>query len=533
MEKKRKNVLFITADQWRGDTLGCVEHPVVQTPHLDQLAGEGVLFRKHYTQTVPCGPSRASLYTGLYAMNHRSVNNGTPLNERFTNIALEARKAGYDPTLFGYTDTSADPRELHQQDPLLGSYEGLIPGMSSGVTLTDNQRPWIAELKSRGYDHSLNKYTVYDPVQNYPGAEKRGVTFPPPIYSAEDSSAAFLTDELLKWLSVREDENWFAHLSYLRPHPPWIAPEPYNSMYDPADVSKPVRMESLEQEGEQHPLLKMLLAKIPGKKFFPDSYEGLAAETSEKDILQARATYYGLMTEIDHHLGRLISYLKNSGQYDSTLIVFTSDHGEQLGDHYLFGKAGYFDASYAIPLIIHNPEITDSTSGKSSAAGNQVEVFTEAIDVMPTILDWLDLEIPQELDGRSLLPLLKGNVPDNWRKEAHWEFDFREIGTYQPMIEQQFGLSPDQCSLTVIRDERYKYVHMTALPPLLFDLQEDPEEFINRAEDPDYRHLVLEYSQKMLSWSMLHRDRTLVNINLESGKLIHWKGQRILTKPEA
>ena len=152
---------------------------------------------------------------------------------------------------------------------------------------------------------------------------------------------------------------------------------------------------------------------------------------------------------------------------------------------------------------------------------------------MPTILDWLDLEIPEELDGRSLLPLLKGNVPDNWRKEAHWEFDFREIGSFQPMIEQQFGLSPDQCSLTVIRDVRYKYVHMTALPPLLFDLQEDPKEFINRAEDPDYRHLVLEYSQKMLSWSMLHRDRTLVNINMKFGNLIHWKGPRVLEKFEA
>ncbi|MEZ7852632.1 MAG: sulfatase-like hydrolase/transferase, partial [SAR324 cluster bacterium] len=288
-----------------------------------------------------------------------------------------------------------------------------------------------------------------------------------------------------------------------------------------------------EQEGEQHPLLKMLLAKIPGNIFFPNTYEGLAAETSEKDVLQARATYYGLMTEIDHHLGRLISYLKKSGQYESTLIVFTSDHGEQLGDHYLFGKTGYFDESYAIPLIIRNPEITPPTSLNSNADDNQVEVFTEAIDVMPTILDWLDLEIPEELDGSSLLPLMNGNVPDNWRKEAHWEYDFREIGSFQPMIEQQFGLSPDQCSLTVIRDERYKYVHMTALPSLLFDLQEDPEEFINRAEDPDYRHLVLEYSQKLLSWSMLHRDRTLVNINVKFGNLIHWKGPRVLEKFEA
>ncbi len=263
MKKKRKNVLLIIADQWRGDTLGCLSHPLVKTPNLDQLAEEGVLFGNHFAQAVPCGPSRASLFTGLYAMNHRSVNNGTPLNSRFTNIALEVRKSGYEPTLFGYTDTSADPRELNASDPLLKTYEGLIPGMTSGVTLTDNKRAWIAELISRGYCKSLNEDTVYDPVKKYTKAEKHGVTFSPAIYSEEDSSTAFLTDELLKWLSVREDENWFAHISFLHPHPPWIAPEPYNSMYDPNDVMMPVRRAHLNQECEQHPLLKMLLQLIP------------------------------------------------------------------------------------------------------------------------------------------------------------------------------------------------------------------------------------------------------------------------------
>ena len=169
----------------------------MQTPNLDQLVRQGVLFRKHFAQTVPCGPSRASLYTGLYAMNHRSVNNGTPLNNRFTNIAREVRKCGYDPTLFGYTDTSADPRKLHQQDPLLRTYEGMIPGMSSGVTLTDNQLPWIADLITKGYDNSLNQYTVFEPVLNYPGAKGRGKTFAPPVYPDNASNVAFLTAELL------------------------------------------------------------------------------------------------------------------------------------------------------------------------------------------------------------------------------------------------------------------------------------------------------------------------------------------------
>ena len=97
------NVLFIIADQWRGDCLSSVDHPCLQTPNLDRLAADGVLFGRHFAQATPCGPSRASLYTGMYLQNHRSVNNGTPLDARHSNIALEARKAGYDPALFGYT----------------------------------------------------------------------------------------------------------------------------------------------------------------------------------------------------------------------------------------------------------------------------------------------------------------------------------------------------------------------------------------------------------------------------------------------
>ena len=248
---------------------------------------------------------------------------------------------------------------------------------------------------------------------------------------------------------------------------------------------------------------------------------------NDLDLLQVRATYYGLMSEVDQHLGKVIKYLKESGQYDSTLVVFTSDHGEHLGDHYLFGKLGYFDQGYHIPLIVMDPE----TSGKNK--GVQLEVFTEAIDVMPTILDWLDAEIPEECDGSSLLPLLYGIIPDNWRTEAHWEYDFRLIGTFQPLIKQKFGLSPDQCSLCVIRDNHFKYVHMTALPPLLFDLENDPEEFENLASHLDFQKVVVEYSGKMLSWNMLHRDRTLVNMNMESGTMAHWKGPRLFDQPIA
>ncbi|MEO6469370.1 MAG: sulfatase-like hydrolase/transferase, partial [Acidimicrobiia bacterium] len=139
-----RNVLYITVDQWRGECLGAAGHPVVKTPNLDRLASEGVLFRRHYAQAAPCGPSRASLHTGQYLMNHRSVLNGTPLDARFTNVALEVRAAGYDPVLFGYTDALPDPRQLSAEDPRLRTYEGVLPGFRAVVDLPEHARPWGA-----------------------------------------------------------------------------------------------------------------------------------------------------------------------------------------------------------------------------------------------------------------------------------------------------------------------------------------------------------------------------------------------------
>src|SRR5258708_23932565 len=145
------NVLLITLDQWRADCLSALGHPCLRTPHLDALVADAVHFRRHYTQASPCGPARASLLTGLYAHNHRSLRNGIPLDARHTNLAREARKAGYDPILFGYTDTSVDPRLYPPGDPALNSYEGVLPGFSPGVVMSNGNRPWLADLARKGY----------------------------------------------------------------------------------------------------------------------------------------------------------------------------------------------------------------------------------------------------------------------------------------------------------------------------------------------------------------------------------------------
>src|SRR5713101_7021166 len=156
MKSSRPNVLLITLDQWRADCLSAMGHPCLRTPHLDRLAADGVLFRRHYTQASPCGPARASLLTGLYAHNHRSVRNGIPLDDRHSNLARELRKAGYDPVLFGYTDTAVDPRLYPRGDPALDTYEGVLPGFTPGLVLWTRPHLRAAALQSRRQRNALS-----------------------------------------------------------------------------------------------------------------------------------------------------------------------------------------------------------------------------------------------------------------------------------------------------------------------------------------------------------------------------------------
>lgn len=494
------NVLFITADQWRGDCLSAVDHPCVRTPNLDALARDGTLFTNHYTQASPCGPARTSLYTGMYMMNHRSVGNGTPLDARHTNIALEVRRAGFDPALFGYTDTSADPRQFAPEDPVLTTYEGVLPGMNPVAPLTSDPTPWLERLAAKGYAIPEDLEEIFTPTSG-----EQAIGAAAARYRPEDSDTAYLTDEVLAHISARPSQSWFVHLSYRAPHPPLIAPEPYNTLYDPSMVPAPVRAPSLEDEATQHPWLAYRLHK----QLEPGAADHVAdlPRLSPNDHRQLRATYYGLVSEVDDQIGRVLERLRSTGAYDNTLIVFTSDHGDQLGDHWLYGKHGYFDQAFHVPLIIRVPRsIADSTNGRT------VTEFTEHVDIMPTILSWLGLSVPRQCDGASLLPFLRGERVTGWRDEVHWEFDFRDVAHGE--AETALGLRMDQCTLNVIRDRRYKYVHFTALPPLLFDLQEDPHEFRNLADDAAYAAVALEYAQKMLSWRMHHDERTLTGIKL-------------------
>jgi arylsulfatase A-like enzyme len=268
-----------------------------------------------------------------------------------------------------------------------------------------------------------------------------------------------------------------------------VAPAPYDTMYLDVVNPTPARAETRHREAELHP---WLAAQLSREEVFSDA-----------DLRSMQAAYYGLVTEVDAQVGRVIDLLRSQGTYDRTLIVLTSDHGEQLGDHHLLGKLGYFESTYRVPLIIRDP-----APDAERARGTRVrDCFTEHVDVMPTLLHWMGMPVPSQCQGMSLLPMLHGQPPRRWRTEAHFEYDFRDV--LDRVMERSLGLELHECSLVVLRGHRYKYVHFSALPPLLFDLEHDPDELHNRANDPAMMPVLIECMSKLLSWRMQHEEETL------------------------
>lgn len=508
MARRNPNVLLITCDQWRGDSLSAAGHPVVRTRNADALAAEGVLFRRHYGGAAPCSPARACLYTGLYQMNNRVCRNGSPLDRRHGNIALAARSLGYDPALFGYTDVSPDPRYLAPGDPLLRSYEGALPGFTVRQLLPEHQKSWLSWLAARGVDASAGHPDIHRPAD---GVSKT-VTATPPVYSADETPGAFLSGEFIRWLGEQDrDSGWFAHLSFISPHPPFIVPEPYNTLYDPADGSGFSRQRSWRDEAATHPFLGYVIGKAKRSKFLP-GMKGKVRNFEDDEFRRIRALYWGMVSEMDAQLGRIWEALKHAGAWDDTIVVLTSDHAEMMGDHFMLGKGGFFDQSFHIPLVIRDPR-------RRKAAGSTVDRFTEAVDIMPTLLELLGTTTPAHLDGRSLLPFLEGSSPTDWRDAAHWEFDFRSIE--KGSAERHFGLKPQQCNLAVVRGEKWKYVHFGGgLPPLLYDMQNDPGELNNVAADPAYASVRLEFAERLLAWRAEHLDQSLALSALTEGGVV-------------
>jgi arylsulfatase A-like enzyme len=495
-----RNVLFITLDQWRGDCLSALGHPVLETPALDALAARGVLFSNHWANAAPCGPSRACLYTGTYQHRNRSILNGTPLDARFTNVALVARTMGYDPVLFGYTDTSVDPRTVPSGDPRLYSYEGILPGFRALIEdpWEQGSPAWGRWLAEHRVDVPANPHDLYLPMEGFPGADDHGSTWAPARFPAELSQTTFIREAVVDWLERNGESPFFVHASFIRPHPPRRNPRGYHDLYAAEAVGPFVGSPTREEEARIHPLGAGAM-RMPG----------VGAPEDERERRQLRATYYGAQSEVDDGLAQLFGYLERSGLAQSTLVVVTSDHGEMGCDHWLLEKLGFWDESYHVPLIVVDPR-PEADAGR----GTVVDAVTESVDVLPTVCGFMEAEVPLQADGWSLAPFLRGHAaPDHWRDTAHFEWSFADPASQ--LAEQGFGVPMSHCALAVSRGPRHKYVQFAAdaelFPPLLFDLDADPEQTHNLLVEggPDVGATAWRATQELLQWHMRTAERTL------------------------
>ena len=478
------NVLVITLDQFRADSWGGGGHPLVQTPTLDTLAREGVTLAKHFSQAAPCSPGRAALYTGTYQMNNRVVANGTPLARHMESIATVARDAGYDPTLFGYTDQGVDPVLADgADDPRLDSYDGVLPGLSVGLYLPESQAGWVQWLRSHGHDVPYGWEVAL-----------RGESERP----AELSLSAFLTDRFVSWLD-RQPSGWFAYLSYLRPHPPYAAAGHFSRLYDPADVPLPLAPAT----SDRHPVHEAALQFAPSR-----------APQDEQGMRHLRAQYYGMISEVDDQLGRVVEAIQRRGEWDDTLVVVTSDHGDQLGDHGLVEKLGFFPQSYHVVGVWRDPRRADP--------GRRVTCYTENVDVLPTLAETLGVPVPAQCDGRSLVGVLDG-ADDPTRRVAHYEWDYRWYAQTGWDVDPTRRHTSGEHNLAVSVSDDVAFVQFADGSSRCFDLAADPT-WRTPLRDPDRE---LAAAREQLTWRQRHQARGYSDVLLSAQRRGWWDRSRV------
>jgi arylsulfatase A-like enzyme len=272
---------------------------------------------------------------------------------------------------------------------------------------------------------------------------------------------------------------WCIHLSYIKPHWPYIAPAPYHALYGPEDVPKAVRSDA--ERRNPHPVY--------------DAFRQLRYSRAFSDDAVRRAVipaYMGLIRQIDEELGRLFAYLDARGLRERTMIVFTSDHGDYLGDHWLGEKEFFHEPSVRVPLIVADPRpAADATRGTVSDA------LVEAIDLVPTFVEFAGgAPAHQRLQGRSLRPLIDGDSPADWRTAAFSEFDFATTA-----VRIALGTPIDRSKMQMVVTDRWKLLRFDDRPPMAFDLHDDPGECVDLGRDASSARARAELDDRFTDWA--------------------------------
>ena len=493
--KTARNILFIMHDQLRFDYLSCAGHPHLHTPNFDRVASMGVRFTNAYAQSPVCGASRMSFYTGRYVSSHGAQWNGFPIRIGEQTLGDHLRRLGMSCWLIGKTHMKADAEGMARL--------GIAPDSVIGARQAEcGFDAWIRDdgLWGEGpdghYDERPSPYNEYLRSQGYSGTNPwadfaNAGTDGDEIASGwmlansdkaanireEDSETPWLTREAIRFIDQATDP-WCTHLSYIKPHWPYIVPAPYHAMYGPNHVPAP-RRHDIERD-DPHPVYGAYM-------------ENRIAAAFRKDEARQKAVraYMGLIKQCDDQLGKLLDHLEATGRMDSTMIVLTSDHGDYLGDHWLGEKDLFHEPSVKIPLIVYDPRPdADDTRGQTCDA------LVESIDVAATFVEFAGGKVPGHvIEGRSLMPLIRGESPA-WREFVISEYDFSAT----PQC-TKLGLEPRDARLFMVFDGRFKMVHAEGgFRPMLFDLEADPDEFHDLAKGDTHQREIERLYECLAKW---------------------------------
>ena len=512
-----RNVLFVMCDQLRRDFVSCYGASKVPTPNLDRLAKRGVRFDNAFVQSGVCGPARMSYYTGRYVNSHGATWNRVPLSAAEHTLGDYLRVAGRTATLAGKTHVLPDTEALARFGIEVESERGALlrEGGFAVVDRYDGHTPpgpgsgYAAWLRARGYD-SADPWSDYvigvDDVGRFAsGWQLRNVHLPSRV-AEPHSETAYMTDLALGWIRAQGETPWVLHLSYVKPHWPYVAPAPFHAMFRGADVG-PILHGPQDGSVDEHPVVRAYREH--------DECQAFASEAVARHV---RPAYMGLIAQVDHHLGRVLDALAAAGRLSDTLIVFTSDHGEFSGDRGLGEKELLYDEIVRVPFIVCDPDPrADATRGHADAR------FVEGIDVVPTILDALGIAgAPHRIEGRSLLPLTRGEAPTDWRDAAFAELDygFRRA-------RRVLGRGVRECRGFMVRTNEWKYIHWEGFRPQLFDLVADSHELADRGAGPRHDAVRARMRERLFDWIATRKRRTTVTDELVLRRTDAHRGQGV------
>jgi len=447
---RRPNILILHTDQQRWDTIRAAGNAAMHTPNLDRLAARGALLERCYVQNPVCMPSRASLLSGRYPSATTVTSNGIEMPQDIRCIQHMLGDAGYFTGVIGklhfLNHSARDHRRAH---PRYG-FDHLQICDEPGC-YRDAYREWVREQDPAQLD-AVNcglppARAQWEQMMRWEGTVREPVEregFTPQVFAGDDrlTNACFVADRSVQFLRERGERPWMLFAGFYHPHSPLIPPRSCVDLYEGVEIPPPVRA---EHEGI-HRLL-----------------EG----RSDADILEMRRYYYAMVSDVDRNVGRILDDLDERGMTEDTVVVFTSDHGDYMGDHGKVGKGtpGY-DCIMRVPCLISYPGEIEP--------GTRVGGLVEAVDLVPTLLDYAGVVREPELQGRSMRPLLEGDASAA-RDSVYAEYT-----------------RPGSPSWAQVRTDRWMYCANTAGRELLFDLEADPHELHDRFGDADLSEALAE-----------------------------------------